>query len=1648
MAKYFKFSQIFINEINTNVIKKEFPILNNSDSKLLLTYLIDILELIVIKYSFRHINYEKVLKKNSYEDIIGCLYMLLPFLNKEIKSTKLIKNIQDIYTLRQDNETDLLKQIEPEYIYSNLQYGRIDRTTNKEINYHLEHLHNNYVLLKETIINTANKLYVNWIDVYPIPCDHKYFQSLELFKNTKKVFEKKHLGGVPYYDPFYDNESNVNVLAQLYAKNYAGLDISNIYNTLRNDLYSQIQDIKWLIYDVKFDSKQLDIIKLVFDINNNKIFEDLQKYENNTITIYEILNLILPLGKIIEANNFYNDPVKWHQTEMQQSFKNKIMELKHYKSQNTTDCIKKIIIYITKFFDSYNKNNDEYINNGYVKLPETMKKEVRIKNYEITENNMDNIYKTVQKSFSSIRDEWLFNYIAYCLFRFKKTWYGYKIERDNKIDVIVHNAVNFKLTFKNFYNFTKAIVSYDSKYKKRKQEKKQTKKRTFVQYEYLWRSIEKKEKLEILSKINDNSKEQWFNITNNILLVHDNLLGIKNKETVNTIMQLIKEKIYDNITRIIFETMTFNGILSIYQPDFKFTQNKSNYSELIEEKIKNFKNNKLLENCFYYLNNKKYTGMKFNYYNKNTASLEQKEYLEYMTTTHSKEKYGSWNEVYAMNWISQILFYHKYLNNRVIYVTGGTGVGKSTQVPKLLLYCLKFLDYKYEGKIICSQPRIPPTKKSSETISGQLGVPIKETSKITLDDIETNNYYVQMKYAKKKEIHVKNTKNLTLTIATDGIIYEVIKNNPLLKKKIYTNNTFQYKEDNEYDIVLIDEAHEHNKNMDMSLTLLNYSLYHNNSIKLVIVSATMDKDELKYRRFFRNINDNLIYPHNVIIREHQLDRINVDRRIHIFSPIATNATQYEIKETYDIKVDDIYNLVNDLIRENKGDILIFQPGVNEIHKMVSKLNEMTPDNVIAIPYHGNMDTNKKSFIEDLNDEKRAQIIYPKNVEYDNKFIDKKSIKYVPQGTYTRVIIVATNLAEASITINSLKYVIDTGTRKVLDYNYYTRTDKVVKSFITEARRKQRKGRVGRKSSGSVYYTYKEGEMYDNVDKYDITTTNLASLLYSLLKNCDDVNLIMNLDINNILINNKNTDINFIKNMVNRDIYKIIKKQYYYKNSNKVNIINYYGNNKHYDYINNIEPHKRFITGYQLDTINDKNCSFYIIHPDETIIYRNILGNIVKCDEMNLYNERTKLLKSDKIKYSWNYLIELNTVYKKDKDICKTVYGQLFFDILKNNKFFVGEETENEKLEWVNMILYSSNIGCLKEIIQVLTFLYVAKISLKNMAFQTSIKKNNTDYLIKLLNLYKNDYGDITSIYDITNEINTSFNIKMDLNIKQEDVTQKIIKAKSDYFNGKLLDKQIFNIFNKLDTQGILTKNIDKLSNLELENIKEFFINIQNIKQEYDYDKIYDWCKSHYLNVSTVKNYILYYKKFTNNITNILLNNEYKSIINKNIINNLNPKQKIINTFLFSSGYKLLINYHPGFLYAYFPMIDNSENLLKIDSVNNMPLTFARNYNNYIYAESLDPFDKKISLIINLTPKIIQENVPFIFSPSKIKYNYSLKYTNLKYYKDIMTTFYNDMLRSYSSQIYLTLMKIHDQDKLFVDSIKKYIEHQKQILNNK
>ena len=81
---------------------------------------------------------------------------------------------------------------------------------------------------------------------------------------------------------------------------------------------------------------------------------------------------------------------------------------------------------------------------------------------------------------------------------------------------------------------------------------------------------------------------------------------------------------------------------------------------------------------------------------------------------------------------------------------------------------------------------------------------------------------------------------------------------------------------------------------------------------------------------------------------------------------------------------------------------------------------------------------------------------------------------VSKNTYNRAIIIATNVAEASLTIPKLKYVVDNGYAKINYYNKDKNISELKVEKISEASRLQRKGRVGRKSNGIVYYLYKKG----------------------------------------------------------------------------------------------------------------------------------------------------------------------------------------------------------------------------------------------------------------------------------------------------------------------------------------------------------------------------------------------------------------------------------------------------------------------------------------------------------------------------------------------------------------------------------------------
>jgi HrpA-like RNA helicase len=210
--------------------------------------------------------------------------------------------------------------------------------------------------------------------------------------------------------------------------------------------------------------------------------------------------------------------------------------------------------------------------------------------------------------------------------------------------------------------------------------------------------------------------------------------------------------------------------------------------------------------------------------------------------------------------------------------------------------------------------------------------------------------------------------------------------------------------------------------------------YYNPEMKLVILSATMDDDEPTYRRYYRDINDNQKSPLDTRLRDLKLDRINIDRRFHISPP--GYGTNFPIEEIYRPQ-SNVYDIVREIIKDGiKGSILIFQPGEADIVKMVEELNKFLPDDVLAIPFYSSLSDDKKQLVGEI-DKRHREIRISKTDDF-------KTIKDPSYGssTYNHFVICATNIAEASITISKLFYVIETGTRKSNIYDYKNRISKL------------------------------------------------------------------------------------------------------------------------------------------------------------------------------------------------------------------------------------------------------------------------------------------------------------------------------------------------------------------------------------------------------------------------------------------------------------------------------------------------------------------------------------------------------------------------------------------------------------------------------
>ena len=254
----------------------------------------------------------------------------------------------------------------------------------------------------------------------------------------------------------------------------------------------------------------------------------------------------------------------------------------------------------------------------------------------------------------------------------------------------------------------------------------------------------------------------------------------------------------------------------------------------------------------------------------------------------------------------------------------------------------------------------------------------------------------------------------------------------------------------QYDTIIIDEAHERSLNIDFLLGYLKRLLPRRPDLKVIITSATIDP-----QRFA---------DHFISAQGKKAPIIEVSGRTF---PVETLYRPLEEYAGGD-QIEGIFNAVDELQRLGRGDILIFMNGEREIRDTAAALNQRNLRDTEVLPLFARL-----------------------SVAEQNRIF---------QSHRGQRIVLATNVAETSLTIPGIKYVIDTGTVRISRYSYRTKVQRLPIEPISQASANQRKGRCGRVSDGVCIRLYDEDDLLSRPEFTDpeILRTNLASVILHML----------------------------------------------------------------------------------------------------------------------------------------------------------------------------------------------------------------------------------------------------------------------------------------------------------------------------------------------------------------------------------------------------------------------------------------------------------------------------------------------------------------------------------------------------------------------
>ncbi|QGR88666.1 ATP-dependent RNA helicase HrpA [Burkholderia multivorans] len=371
--------------------------------------------------------------------------------------------------------------------------------------------------------------------------------------------------------------------------------------------------------------------------------------------------------------------------------------------------------------------------------------------------------------------------------------------------------------------------------------------------------------------------------------------------------------------------------------------------------------------------------------------------------------------------------------HQVVIVSGETGSGKTTQLPKICLELGRGLGAGGTGLIGHTQPRRLAASSTGRRIAEELGTPFGEVV----------GYKVRF------------TDNLapgaSVKLMTDGILLAETQTDPLLKA---------------YDTLIIDEAHERSLNIDFLLGYLKEILPKRPDLKLIVTSATIDAD-----RFARHFGSDT-HPAPVIEVSGRLYPVEVRYR-----PVAEDrpavkhaegtASRDRVKTAREAErdlMDAIVDAVDELCREGPGDVLVFLPGEREIREAAEALRKHHPPHTEILPLFARLSAADQD-----------KVFKPSNA---------------------RRIVLATNVAETSLTVPGIRYVVDTGLARVKRYSYRNKVEQLQVEPISQAAANQRAGRCGRVADGICIRLYDESDFQARARFTDpeILRSSLASVI--------------------------------------------------------------------------------------------------------------------------------------------------------------------------------------------------------------------------------------------------------------------------------------------------------------------------------------------------------------------------------------------------------------------------------------------------------------------------------------------------------------------------------------------------------------------------